>query len=47
VERYKVKLEEDTQLQKTIEIFDKYSTLEDMFEYAEEMKQNKKDKDNK
>jgi len=47
VERYKVILEEDTQLQKTIEIFDKFTTLEDMFEYAEELKQNKKDKDNK
>ena len=40
VERYKIILEEDTQLQKTIEIIDKYSTLEEMFEYAEEQKQN-------
>ena len=30
-------------LQETIEIFDKYPTLEAMFEYAEEVKQNKKE----
>jgi len=45
VERYKVILKEDTQLQKTMEIFDKFSTLEKMFEYAEEIKQNKKEEE--
>ena len=38
VERYKRVLEEDTQLQKTLEIFEKYHTLEEMYEYAEETK---------
>ena len=43
VARYKIVLEEDAMLQKTIEIFDNYPTLEAMFEYAEEVKQNKKE----
>ncbi len=48
VERYKVILKEDTQLQKTMEIFEKYSTLEEMFQYAEDIKKNKvEEKDNK
>ena len=47
VERYKIVLEEDTQLQKTMEIFEKYPTLEEMFKYAEDIKHNKKEKDNK
>ena len=47
VERYKVILEEDTQLQKTIEIFEKHPTLEEMFKYAEEIKHNKKEEENK
>ncbi len=48
VERYKVILEEDTQLQKTMEIFEKYSTLEEMFQYAAEIKNDKEEqgKDN-
>jgi carboxyl-terminal processing protease len=43
VARYKVVLEEDLMLQKTIDIFDNYPTLEAMFEYAEDQKQNKKE----
>ena len=36
VEQYKIAIHEDTQLQETLEIFDKYKTLEEMFFYAEE-----------
>jgi carboxyl-terminal processing protease len=45
VERYKSGIKEDTQLQETIKIFDDYPTLEEMFNYAEEVKLAKKDKD--
>ncbi|MCD6176628.1 MAG: S41 family peptidase [Candidatus Cloacimonetes bacterium] len=45
VERYKVILEEDIQLQKTMDIFDKCSTLEEMFEYAEDIKMIKKEEE--
>lgn len=38
VERYKLNLKEDTQLQKTLEIFEKYPTLIEMYKYAEELK---------
>ncbi|RLC53533.1 MAG: hypothetical protein DRH89_10560, partial [Candidatus Cloacimonadota bacterium] len=45
VERYKIVLEEDTQLKETMEIFEKCSTLKEMFKYAEEIKQNKKEEE--
>ena len=45
VERYKRVLEEDTQLQKTLEIFEKYHTLEEMYEYAEETKKIKQEEE--
>ena len=38
-------LEEDIQLQKTMDIFDKCSTLEEMFEYAEDIKMIKKEEE--
>ena len=43
VERYKVEIKEDKQLQKTLDIFNNYSTLDEMFKYADEVKQNKKE----
>jgi len=39
---YKVLIKEDTQLQKALDIFDKYPTLDEMFKYSEEL--NKKTK---
>ncbi len=41
LERYKAVIKEDAQLQETIDIFTKYPTLEEMFEYAEQMKKEK------
>jgi carboxyl-terminal processing protease len=43
VERYKVILREDTQLQETLDIFEKYPTLEEMYKYAEETAQKKEE----
>ena len=37
VEQYKIAIHEDTQLQETLKIFDKYKTLDKMFFYAEEL----------
>ncbi|MFC1887951.1 S41 family peptidase [Candidatus Cloacimonadota bacterium] len=42
-EGYKIIIREDTQLQEALALFDKYSTLEEMFEYAEELKLAQKD----
>jgi len=38
VEGYKIIIEEDTQLQEALSLFDKFSTLEEMFEFAETLK---------
>ncbi len=43
VELYKIAIKEDTQLQKTLEIFENYATLEEMFAYAEELKKEKEE----
>jgi len=43
VERYKVILREDTQLQETLNIFDKYPTLEEMYKYAQDVERKKKE----
>ncbi len=40
---YKVSIEDDTQLQKAIEIFDDYETLDKMFDYAKKQKGRKDD----
>jgi carboxyl-terminal processing protease len=37
-EGYKIIIKEDTQLQDALDLFDRYSTLEEMFDYAEEQK---------
>lgn len=37
-EGYKISLKEDGQFLKTIDLFDRFDTLENMFEYAEELK---------
>ena len=39
VEMYKVAIQEDSQLQEALDIFDDYPTLDQMFKYAEEHKQ--------
>ena len=43
LEQYKVAIQEDTQLQETLEIFDKCAFLEDMFIYVEEINKEKKE----
>ena len=43
VELYKIAIKEDTQLQKTLEIFENYTTLDEMFAYAEELKKEKEE----
>ncbi len=43
VELYKIAIKEDTQLQKTLEIFENYATLEEMFAHAEELKKEKEE----
>ena len=47
VEQYKIAILEDTQLQETLKIFDKYKTLEEMFFYAEEQNALKEKEENK
>jgi len=47
LERYKAVIKEDMQLQQTIEIFEKCSTLEEMFEYAEQRKIEKVEEEEK
>ena len=43
-ESYRIAINEDTQLQETLKIFDTNPTLEDMFKYAQTLKATKKDK---
>ncbi|MCK4696424.1 MAG: S41 family peptidase, partial [Candidatus Cloacimonetes bacterium] len=43
VELYKIAIKEDTQLQKTLEIFENYATLEEMFAHAQELKKEKEE----
>ena len=47
IEQYKIAIHEDTQLQETFKIFDKYKTLEEMFFYAEEQNALKEKEENK
>ena len=37
-EGYKVIIREDTQLQEALDLFEKFSSLDEMFDYAEELK---------
>jgi len=37
-EGYKILINEDTQLQEALDLFDRFSTLQEMFDYAEELK---------
>lgn len=39
-EGYKIIIEEDTQLQEALALFDEYSTLDEMFDYAEQLQKN-------
>ena len=39
-EGYKIIIEEDTQLQEALALFDEYSTLNEMFDYAEQLQKN-------
>jgi carboxyl-terminal processing protease len=47
IEQYKIAIHEDTQLQKTLKIFDEYKTLDEMFFYAEEQNALKEKEENK
>jgi len=47
VERYKNNLKEDTQLQKTLDIFENHPTLKEMYEYADSLKKEKAEDMNK
>jgi carboxyl-terminal processing protease len=40
---YKISLREDDQLQEALDLFDKYDTLPEMFDYAAKIKESKKE----
>ena len=47
VESYKISMKEDEQLQKALDLFDKFTSLDDMFKYAIEQNKSEQNSLNK